>query len=750
MKREIALKNEYGKILFIVMFSWLLAAGTIVGKISPLSIAFIGCLSGIDAVAAFLGASVSLLIRGDFTEIVPFIISAAVITAVKLILGKSNNFLVVLSCSLLCGASVLLTDILTLQESSELMWDFILAAVCCVSCYSLTMIQKKINKGFDFNLFNPVKAIPYAITFSFLIASLCSMGVGIFNFGLILSSAAILLASYRNRFGGAGTVGVLCAIGISISLDSMSYAGVILIAGGITAAALSPKGRLPLTASFIFISAIVGAMLGMDKDILAFMGNIIVGSVIFMALPYKRIRENMGRRSSYFLKEANASDVFAGRLELVGDTISELRLAVEKTAETLDYGIGSDISKVYNSACDIVCKNCRYNIKCWGDEYNDSARTMSSIIGKLKTGETVTADSFTGAIAGRCPKKQMLCDNIIKKYDDYLYSSQMNRRVKEMRGILTKQLENTEKLFNSMAAEFEKNVTYDKTASHDTEILLERCGISNPRAVVKIADGFVRMEAYGKGKLSCAAEEFGDLLSQTIKRDFDLPTVLCFGDKVRITAFERAEYGVKFASVQLSRNKNELNGDYVSTLIDGKGYYYSILSDGMGNGTRARIDSAFVCGLLSKLLESGVEPETAIDMLNTSLLVKSSDESFATLDLCKVDLYTGNTTIYKAGGADSYIKSGNSITRIKGKGLPVGVCENISLSSHSFTAGENDVIIMTSDGAELSEQWLEQAFTRESGSNIDELVKTIAGAARFNSEKGREDDISIVALKIKK
>ena len=57
---------------------------------------------------------------------------------------------------------------------------------------------------------------------------------------------------------------------------------------------------------------------------------------------------------------------------------------------------------------------------------------------------------------------------------------------------------------------------------------------------------------------------------------------------------------------------------------------------------------------------------------------------------------------------------------------------------------------MTSDGADLTEQWLEQAFERDSGKNLDELVKTIAGAAKFNCEKGREDDISIVALQLRK
>ena len=142
--------------------------------------------------------------------------------------------------------------------------------------------------------------------------------------------------------------------------------------------------------------------------------------------------------------------------------------------------------------------------------------------------------------------------------------------------------------------------------------------------------------------------------------------------------------------------------------------------------------------------------KAAIEMLNTSLLVKSSDESFATLDICQVDLYTGRTRLFKAGGADTFVRSGKKVTRISGNGLPIGISYTTSVDTKSFTASEDDVIIMTSDGADLTEQWLEQAFERDSGKSLDELVRTIAGAAKFNCEKGREDDISIVALQLRK
>lgn len=750
MKKGPVIKNSYGKLVLIIMTEWLLASTVIMGRISPLCISFIGGLSGTGAAAAFLGASVKLMLSGSFTDIVPYIIILGVVASVRFVIGKNKGSAAAFSSAVLCGSAYFLSSVITIKESSELLTGFFLSIVCAASCYGFNAAKQSFDKNDSMTVFYPSKAIPIAVLAVFLISSLSSLSLGIFNFGVIVSAAAVLTAAYKNRFGGVGIVGTVCALGMSVAMDNDPYAGILLAAGGLMAAVTAPKGRIPLSASMIFTTAIFGALLGMDKDMISFIADIVVGSVVFMTLPLKIIREKMNGKSLSGKSGESSVGVFAGKLELVGETIGELKYAVEKTAEALEDENGKDISEVYNSACDRICKNCRYNIKCWGDEYNDSVRVMNKLIQMLKKGESISAESFSGNLSERCPKKQQLCSSIAKKYEDFSYIGQMNRRIKEKRGILIKQLDNTEKLFNAIAGDFESSAINDKTASAKAERLLERCGVAEPKAAVTVSDGFMSLEAYGKGALTCSAEELGDLLVQTFQKEFDLPLILNFSDKVRITAYERAEYGIKAAECQLSRKNDTANGDCITCFIDGKGYYYSILSDGMGSGTRAKIDSAFVCGLLTKLLECGIEAETAIELLNTSLLVKSSDESFATLDLCKVDLFTGSTTIYKAGGADSYIKSGANITRIKGRGLPIGVCESLSLSAHTFIAGENDVIIMTSDGAELSEQWLEQAFMRDSGKNMDELVKAVASAARFNSEKGREDDISVVAIQLKK
>ncbi len=741
--------TPYAKYLFTAFAAYIIALTTMFGKTTPFAASLIGSLSGVECACAFVGSALGFLIHGGFFEAVPSMICCACIGILRIFLGRIKSTAAAVGSSVLTGSAVLLTNVITADSATDILISVIFAAASGAVCFSLTVLRRISDDKNDFTVLRPVNAAAGGIIAVFGIAALSALKYGIFNIGIISAVVLSTIFSYRFRFAGGAIIGAFCAFGMALADSGLVYAGIALQLGAIAGAVFAPHGRLPQAAALLLTSAATGAAMGMNGEMLGFMADSLVGTVIFVALPLDVIMERL-KSNKTTLAGHEPAEVFADRLSLAASTMGELRYAVEKTAETLDKSINRDISSVYNSACDHICKNCRYNMKCWGEEYNDSMRLMNGLLHILKEGNRVYATDIGGALGSRCGKKQQLCDLINRKYDDFISAEQVDRRIKEMREVLTHILDTNEKLFNSISEEFSGDILYDKAAALKIRRILERCGLSFPKAAVRIINGNLMIEAYGDGKLNCTAEELGDLIIETLQKEFDLPCILEYEGKTRITVFQRAVYGVRTASCQLSRRKDGYNGDYITTYIDGRGNWYSVLSDGMGSGARARIDSAFTCGLLTKLLESGASVESAVEMLNASLLVKSADESFATLDICRIDLYSGRTQIYKAGGADTFVHSGKKVTKISGMGLPIGINCNVSMDARTFTAGEDDVIIMTSDGADLSEQWLEQAFEKDSGKDLDTLVKNIAGAAKFNCEKGREDDISIVALQLKK
>ena len=89
-------------------------------------------------------------------------------------------------------------------------------------------------------------------------------------------------------------------------------------------------------------------------------------------------------------------------------------------------------------------------------------------------------------------------------------------------------------------------------------------------------------------------------------------------------------------------------GDTFRCFFAGRGRFVMVLSDGMGTGGSAAVDSAMTADLLRRLIEAGVGCDAALKIVNSALLLKSGEETLATADVAEIDLYTGRARFYKA------------------------------------------------------------------------------------------------------
>jgi stage II sporulation protein E len=452
------------------------------------------------------------------------------------------------------------------------------------------------------------------------------------------------------------------------------------------------------------------------------------------------------------------SEIFSKRLKVTANTISEIKLAIEKTAEILDKKQNRNLEWVYNSACGTVCRTCKKNTICWGKNYDDTAKEMLRLVKQLKKGavlrEADLPELAPGLFSVCTDRIGKITEELNVRYTEFVGAAAHARRICEMREVLNSSLMTTEKMLRDMSDEFERTEHFDRFLASKVEKILESGGISSPKAAVIITpSGRIYIEAYGNGVLGHTPEKLCSLIGGVLKREFDIPEVSDFGRDFKMTMYERAVFSIELGAVQYGKGNEKSCGDYYDSFVDGQGFAYVILSDGMGSGSRAKIDSAFACSMTSKLLRANVKLETAINIINNSLLVKSSDESFATLDICRINLYTGETELYKAGGSASYIKCGRHIIRANGAGLPIGVSNTPVYEKQTFTIGKSDLIIMSSDGAALSEKWIETELqTRElAKASVENVAETIAATARFSAkDEERDDDISVIAVKLVK
>ena len=161
------------------------------------------------------------------------------------------------------------------------------------------------------------------------------------------------------------------------------------------------------------------------------------------------------------------------------------------------------------------------------------------------------------------------------------------------------------------------------------------------------------------------------------------------------------------------------------------------------------MDSTMAAALITRLLEAGLSCESALHLVNSALAVKSGEESLATVDGVRIDLYTGQMEIYKAGAAPTVVvRDGRSLT-IDSNSLPAGILSQVNFEKSSISLGLGDLVILLSDGATTQgSDWIARMAEEEKPRDLNEFCKKIATTARLRRDDGREDDITVLCCRL--
>jgi stage II sporulation protein E len=144
--------------------------------------------------------------------------------------------------------------------------------------------------------------------------------------------------------------------------------------------------------------------------------------------------------------------------------------------------------------------------------------------------------------------------------------------------------------------------------------------------------------------------------------------------------------------------KGEVSGDSHSFQGLKDGRYMLMLCDGMGSGEAARAESASTVSLMENFFQAGFDDTVVFDTINRLLLLKGDEEMFSAVDLCMLDLKTGDATFTKIGAESSYIFAGGDVRTVTPGSLPIGILDDVTPVSSRMTLYEGDMIVMVSDG----------------------------------------------------
>lgn len=201
-----------------------------------------------------------------------------------------------------------------------------------------------------------------------------------------------------------------------------------------------------------------------------------------------------------------------------------------------------------------------------------------------------------------------------------------------------------------------------------------------------------------------------------------------------------------------SRSGEEVAGDsYLSRALPG-GRHVLALSDGMGSGVDARQESRAALELMLESLHAGYTRAQALDVVNDLMLLCTGREMYATMDLCVVDLHTGETAFEKLGACASYVVRGGEVRAVGAQTLPLGVLPDVEARSLRLTLEPGDVVLMMTDGVADAypggEEALMQALSKLAWLHPQAVgEKLIAAAAQ---EGPPRDDMAVLCARVTK
>jgi len=213
-------------------------------------------------------------------------------------------------------------------------------------------------------------------------------------------------------------------------------------------------------------------------------------------------------------------------------------------------------------------------------------------------------------------------------------------------------------------------------------------------------------------------------------------------------------YRVSTAVARMPKRGCHISGDSVATGPLSEGRFLVALSDGMGVGREAAVQSGESVRLLQQLLDAGFNSEVAVRTLNSVLLLRGPSDTFATVDLALLDLTTGRAEFVKVGAAPSFLKRGNDVTVVRMPSVPAGVVADVEVEPEHRSLREGDIIVMVSDGVldvardeADKERWVLEHLAREQTEDPEELAERLLARA-LDLTSAPEDDLTVVVARV--
>lgn len=592
------------------------------------------------------------------------------------------------------------------------------------------------------------------------------MGIEIKN---IVGRTLVLLAAFTGGSGFGAAMGTL--VGMVPSITTAIAPGTVAVYSftGLLAGMFRGFGRIGICIGFILGNVLLSIYLDSYPKLVTSFTETALAVLLFMLIPPKRlfalrtvVKNSFFSFNSRPLDEKKIRELTAGKIRDYGRIFRELSRTFGEIACDVKVYEENNLQSLFNGIACKVCKGCSLYRICWDKEFYKTYRNIMDILTYIELNGRITEDEIPHDISKRCARLKEMAVTVNCLYETYKQAQIWQRKLTEGRDIVAGQLKGIASIMNNLANEVKINLRMQE----DIEVILRselaKAGY-NILALNVVGEGNEQMEVTIScpscgGKMECT-NGINPLVSRILSQSLSvLNSNYCTkktGEPVcEFKLVPSRAYTVEISSASAAKDCSLISGDSCSTLDLKDGKFAVVISDGMGIGPKAAVESKATITLLEKLLETGFDKNLAVKTVNSILVLSSPEETFATVDLAVIDLMNGQADFVKIGSAPSFVKRGGQIGMIRANSLPIGILNNIEVDTIQQPIGHDDVLVMVSDGILVSENdeeaetWIMDALQNIITTDPQNIADMILNKARLKTGGAINDDMTVIAVRL--
>ncbi len=716
---------------------------------SPLCIAFISASDYKNSVGIFLGGCIGFFLYHPIDEAIRYVSCAALVLIIKMLFHKKgkdkpslfSRCIISFGCSFLCGALSCLIKSSPLFAWLSIFGEGLFSGIFTYF-YSSALDFPTVKRGFQ--SMNARDTVCFCLSIcSFIISSAYITVEGISPARIFFCLVLMFTSLYKGS-SLSSVIGIITGVCLSLfSSENNLFPAFSL--GALISGLLSSRGQITVGLTFT-LPYLLCLLFGADTgEMWPLYIEPCISLIIFIVIPGEKISQLQERADTFiFFKESHVSHSVAQRLDSACKKMDEAAEIINTVSEKLDNIINPEVNRLFSALQQNICDKCDRKQDCWKNSFASTAGDILHITGiERKNNDTVL-------LSARCRHFNELTEAAHELYPTYTKALAAKNKNSSLRRILSDELTVLGNYISDLSQELARDRYKDKAKSAYLKTALKDAGIHTDALCCFACKDRLRIEIYFyEMPAESVFKKIRPVIEFVTGRRFEEGKSVRQELRFLITFDEKPIFNVSSGFSRHSVKPGFLCGDSVSIFSGENKCVTAVISDGMGTGTTAAVNSNLTVSLTEKLLSCGFSMESTVKTVNSALIIKSTDETLSTLDIVTIDMFSARATFYKAGAAISFIRHKDEITVIEKESLPLGILREVCAAVEEKQLTKGDIILLVSDGVTSGDcGWINDELLAWSTSNMNDLAGHIASLARLRNQDGIRDDITVAAMKI--